>query len=301
MIKLITHNDLDGIGCYVVAKYFIEEEIDVSYCSYKNVNEVALETIKNIDKYSKVFITDISVTEEVAKELDKFKDKVRLFDHHPTALFLDDYYVWALVKTDGISGKTCGTELFFNYLKAGEFNISEVVLEVFVDMVRRYDTWEWKELNDLQSKQLNDLMYIVGKEEFAEDMIYKTRHNYKLFGEVDKRILELRQNEIDRYVEKKDKNIIEVDVLGYKAGVVIADNFVSELGNKLSERHPELDFIAIVNQETVSYRTVKDDVNLSEVAKVFGGGGHPKASGSQIDNDTIKNFVNELFDPKVKQ
>ena len=51
MIKLITHNDLDGIGCYVVAKYFIEEEVDVSYCSYKNVNDVVLETIENIEKY----------------------------------------------------------------------------------------------------------------------------------------------------------------------------------------------------------------------------------------------------------
>ncbi|MGL4801958.1 MAG: DHH family phosphoesterase [Cetobacterium sp.] len=291
MIKLITHNDLDGIGCYVVAKYFIDEEIDVSYCSYKNVNEVALETIENIDKYSKVLITDISVNQGIAHKLNWYKGKVQLLDHHPTAEFLNEYS-WAKVDLGTNEYKTSGTKMLFDYLVEDYANSSIVE---FVELVRRYDTWYWKEINDIKAKQLNDLMYIVGKDEFAEDMIYKTKMNMKLLSDLDFKILDLRQNEIDRYIEKKNKNIIVKDILGYKAGVVFADNFISELGNKLSEMHPELDFIAMVNQETISYRTIKDDVNLSEVAATFGGGGHPKASGSQVEESKTSRFIDDLF------
>lgn len=76
---------------------------------------------------------------------------------------------------------------------------------------------------------------------------------------------------------------------------MFAESYLSELGNRLSELHPELDFIAMVNQETISYRTVKEDVNLSEIAKCFGGGGHPKASGSQVSAYCVDKFIEDIF------
>lgn len=292
MIKLITHNDLDGVGCCVVAKYFLQEEIDVSYCSYKNVNEVTLEVIENHEQYNKILITDISVNEEVAKELDKIKNKVQLLDHHPTALFLNEYD-WANVEIECEKGKTCGTKMLFDFLKKDNINPS---ICYFVELVRKYDTWEWKDkYNDEIPKQLNDLMYMIGKEEFSEDMIYKTRSNEILFDNLYCKLLELKQREIDNYILKKDKDLVIKDILGYNAGVVFAESHTSELGNKLSELHPELDFIAMINQETISYRTIKEDVNLSEVAKHFGGGGHPKASGSQISAYCVDRFIEDVF------
>lgn len=292
MKKLITHNDLDGIGCHVVAAYFLRTDIDVDYCNYKNINEIVLNTIENHEQYSEIFITDISVNEEVAEKLDVIKDKVILLDHHPTALFLNKYD-WAKVEGECKKGNTCGTRMLFEYFAPCYFNSS---INDFVELVRRYDTWEWKDkYKDERPKQFNDLMYMVGKKEFAEDMILKTINNEGLFDSTYCKLLELRQNEINRDIEKKDKNIIVKDILGYKAGVVFADSFISELGNRLSEMHPELDFIAMINQETISYRTIKDNVNLSEVSKYFGGGGHPKASGSQVDKCDVNKFIDILF------
>lgn len=293
MIKLITHNDLDGVGCYIVAKYFLEEEIDVSYCSYKNINEITSQVIDNEEKYSQIIITDISVNEYISEKLNQLRRcKVVLLDHHPTALFLNKYE-WAKVEIECDKGKTCGTKLLFDQLKVGNENPA---ICYFVELVRKYDTWEWKDkYNDEIPKQLNDLMYMIGREEFIKDMVYKTKSNEVLFDNLYCKLLDLRQNEIDRYIEKKEKNIVVKNILGYKAGIVFADNFISELGNKLSGLHPELDFIAMINQETISYRTIKEDVNLSEIAKVFGGGGHPKASGSQISENNINNFIDMLF------
>lgn len=49
----------------------------------------------------------------------------------------------------------------------------------------------------------------------------------------------------------------------------------------------------------ISYRGIKDDIDLGkDVAKVFGGGGHPKAADSQIDNEVIDEFIKKIFDIK---
>ena len=42
----------------------------------------------------------------------------------------------------------------------------------------------------------------------------------------------------------------------------------------------------------VSCRTAKDNVNLSEIAALFGGGGHAKAAGLPV-GDEIRNMVIE--------
>ena len=51
---------------------------------------------------------------------------------------------------------------------------------------------------------------------------------------------------------------------------------------------------------TVSYRTVKDDLDLSDIAKGFGGGGHPKASGSRFDASIVNDILNNIFKQEDK-
>jgi nanoRNase/pAp phosphatase (c-di-AMP/oligoRNAs hydrolase) len=47
----------------------------------------------------------------------------------------------------------------------------------------------------------------------------------------------------------------------------------------------------------VSYRTVKEDIDLGqEIAHSFGGGGHRKAAGSSFDGNEMRSIVlNEVF------
>ena len=97
-----------------------------------------------------------------------------------------------------------------------------------------------------------------------------------------------------------DKQLVEkIDKFGNRYGFVFSDRYTSELGNYLSEIHPELDYIAMVNMSngTVSYRTVKEDIDLGcEIAHSYGGGGHKKAAGSQFDISIIRDLViREVF------
>ncbi|MBQ3420485.1 MAG: hypothetical protein IJH34_02205 [Romboutsia sp.] len=296
MIKLITHNDLDGIGCYIVLRTLLDDDIDVEYCNYQEVNDVALDTLSNEEKYEKIYITDISVTEDVADRLDTISNKLVLLDHHVTALFLNKYK-WANVKEYEDEEKTCGTKLLYNYIFDNYSNIkTNDTLNEFVWKTKLYDTWLWADkYDDVSAKYLNDLMYIIGKETFIEEMAYKIISNSALFNDFDLKLLEIKQREIDDYVEKKNKYLIKTNILGYNAGIVFAESNISELGNKLCNMNPELDLVIMINQKGISYRTAKDNVNVSEIAKQFGVGGHPKASGSSMPNDCLERFISDLF------
>lgn len=303
MIKLITHNDLDGIGCEVVFKLLYGDKVDVFSVGNNEVNNIVEQSLEELrfGIYEQLFITDLSINEELAEIINKEGLKVQLLDHHPSATHLNKYS-FANVTTHMLDGlKDSGTHLSFIYLldkllNKGLYNES---LEDFVELVRQYDTWEWKEIfRNEEAKQLSDLLYILGREKFVNDMVHRIKDNEELFSETDKLILEIKQKEIDNYINIKEKELIIKDFKLYKIGIVIADSYTSELGNILCERHEELDFVAIIKKETVSLRTVKDNVNLTDIAKQFGGGGHPKASGFPLNNVKLNNFINDIFDIK---
>ena len=179
-IKLFTHTDLDGIGCAILAYLAFEREnVDVEYCDYDDVDGKIREfyLCGNPEEYDAIYITDISVDEEVAAEIDSLVasgQKWRLFDHHATALWLNEYTWCEVIVEDPKYGfKTCGTELFCQhlietgYFKGIKFEAAKN-RDLFVQIVRNYDTWRWKELGEegFVCKQVNDLFYIYGREEF---------------------------------------------------------------------------------------------------------------------------------------
>ena len=118
-IKLFTHTDLDGVGCAILAYLaFGKENVAVEYCDYDDIDlRVSQFFIKgNPEKYDKVFITDISINENLAVAIDRYAKSGlwQLFDHHQTALELNKYD-WCNVLVEAADGsglKTCGTELF---------------------------------------------------------------------------------------------------------------------------------------------------------------------------------------------
>lgn len=185
-VKLFTHNDLDGIGCAILGKLAFND-IDIEYCNYDDINTKIQDFYNNLEdeKYERIFITDISVNEEVAKDIDgdyDLSEKILLLDHHTTAKWLNKYD-WAEViestvllhdyNKPEVTEKVSGTYLFFiELLKNDYLNIDYKTYQLylsFVDMVRKYDTWLWKtKYNDEQPKMWNDLFYIMGRDEFVE-------------------------------------------------------------------------------------------------------------------------------------
>lgn len=308
-VKLFTHNDLDGVGCGVLAEMAFKWDADITYCGYNNINEEVKKYLDEGPINGEIHITDISVNEEVAELLDKAKVPVKLFDHHKTALYLNKYE-WAKVEEymDGTNSmKTSGTQLYFDYLdNNGYFVGKKMRVYGFVEFVRNYDTWRWKELGStgMISKRLNDLLGLYGRGRFIHGIIDMIENKGVVeLGPCDEAVLEINQKQIDDYIEQKNKQLFQINLYGRYGGVVYADRYFSEMGNRLAELHPEYDFIAMIDVGggMVSYRTVKDDIDLGELAKKFGGGGHPKAAGSRFDTSMIAAIAHAVLEVKEKQ
>lgn len=70
MYHLYSHNDLDGVGCGIVAKLAFGKEVEVRYNSVNGLNaqvQYFLEKAKETSRHDALFITDLAVNEENEK------------------------------------------------------------------------------------------------------------------------------------------------------------------------------------------------------------------------------------------
>lgn len=243
----------------------------------------------------------MSVNEKNEQRINEFYQnggKVQLIDHHKTALHYNDY-PWGHVVVEDEEGKlTSATSLLYHYLISHQhIEVSDAITE-FVELVRQYDTWEWEKNENHDAQRLNALFFLVSMDEFEEKMITRLQTSEHFhFDEFEKKILDIEEDKIDRYIRRKRRELVQTEIDGLYAGVVYAESYHSELGNELGKEYPHLDYIAILNigGKRMGFRTIHDHVDVSAVAGQYGGGGHAKASGCSLTEGAYKNFVTETF------
>ncbi|WP_283152435.1 DHH family phosphoesterase [Guptibacillus hwajinpoensis] len=299
MIKLFTDSDLDGTACALIAELAFENEAEITHCTYRNLDD-RVEAFLLQNSGDPVFITDLSVNEHVEKHLEERYQKgshVQMIDHHATAMHFNDYE-WGFVDP-GDDKKTCAATLFYQFLLEKEKIERMESLEQFLELVRKYDTWEWEEDNEVDAKRLNDLFSIMGRETFKSEMLRRLTRDPDsfAFNESEEMILDLEERKIERYIHQKNRQLVQMEVDKYCIGLVHAESYHSELGNELNKRNPHLDFITIINDGSrrLGFRTIHDEADVSEFASRYGGGGHPKASGCEMNEDTFRIFVAPSF------
>ncbi|MED1205012.1 DHH family phosphoesterase [Heyndrickxia acidicola] len=301
MYTLFTHNDLDGIGCGILAKLAFGEQIHVYYCSISNLNSRVEMFLEQENQENTLIVTDLSVSEKNEEKISAFVQaggNAVLIDHHKTAEHLNRHD-WAHVQTQEEEGKLASaTSLFLHYLKEKHNIHFTSALFQFVELVRLYDTWEWEKNQNLEAKRLNDLFYMFSIEEFEEKMLNKLRMQGEFcFDELETKLLDIEENRVERYIRGKKREVYQALIHNYNAGVVHAESYHSELGNELSKEFPHLDYIAIImaGRKKISFRTIHDHVDVSEIAGEYGGGGHKKASGCQLTPEAFVSFVDKTF------
>ena len=293
MIKLFTDSDLDGVSCKILAiKEYGYKNVDVLLCTPYTINKEVKEFIlsKEYTKYKHVYITDLSVDEEVAELINESDITINLIDHHKTALWLNKYS-WAHVIIENGQKLTCGAYEFLFYLKE---TCQDKNAFSYCNMVRKYDTWEWFDRNDYAPKYLNDLFYFFGEERWTNNILKELINGkFNILNEYSE-IINCLQKEETEYLETKLNSVTFTDYKGYIGGVVFAENHGSMLGNYLCN-NLDIDIaIIIVGNSKISLRTIRDDIDLSEIVKEYGGGGHPKAAGYKI-NHTNSNKIFNLY------
>jgi uncharacterized protein len=304
MIYIYTHNDLDGVGCGILAKLAFGENTVVKYNSISSLDHQLsyyIEKVGNIDGDNSLIITDMSPSDDIAEQLNELATrgaKIQLIDHHKTADHFNEYS-WGVVKVAYEDGRLASaTSLFYDYLKQHQLIQHEAAIDEFVELVRQYDTWEWDVNQNLKAKRLNDLFFLLSLDEFEEKMIKRLGEQKQFdFDEFEQKLLEMEEGKIERYIRRKRRELIQTFIGDYCVGIVHAESYHSELGNELGKESPHLDYIALLNMggRKISYRTIHDHVDVSMVADQFGGGGHSKASGSSMSKQAFALFVEDAF------
>ncbi|MCF8886832.1 DHH family phosphoesterase [Priestia megaterium] len=301
MYKLLSHTDLDGVGCGILAKLAFGDRIKIRYNSIASLNREVEWFLENEERNTHLFITDLSVNEENEKRLEEFYQtggKVQLLDHHKTALHFNEYK-WGLVVVEDNEGNLAsGTSLFYEYLIENELIQTSNAIDEFVELVRQYDTWEWEKNNNQEAHRLNALFFLISIDEFEEKMVNRLQNSdHFFFDEFEQKILDMEEDKVERYIRRKRRELVQTSIGDYLAGIVYAESYHSELGNELGKEYPHLDYIAILNMggKRISLRTIHDHVDVSEVAGHYGGGGHAKAAGCSLTNEAYNQFVTDTF------
>ena len=300
MYKLLTHNDLDGVGCGILAKLAFGDRVKVRYNSIGSLNR-EIESFLEQDSEKFLFITDMSPNEENEKKLqERFarKGKIQLIDHHKTAEHLNEYE-WGFVLSEDEEGKvTSATSLFYDYLIRHEFLQLKEGLNEFVELIRQYDTWEWEKNANERAHRLNSLLYLTSIDEFEDRMVERLQGGEHFsFDDFEEKVLVMEYDKMERYLRRKKREVVQTVVNNHLAGVVYAESYLSELGSELGKEFSHLDYIAILNMggRRISFRTIHDHVDVSEIAAKHGGGGHVKAAGCSLTEDAYKEYVAETF------
>lgn len=285
MTYLFTHNDLDGVGCAVIAHLAFPSNLAVKYCSYKSINDDINFFLDNLqDTDATILISDISVDEATASRLDSYN--VHMYDHHPIKVLRP----WMTVDNNG---NECGTSL----LAAALLPDMNEHVAAFVEAVRLYDTWQFEKNVHSFPERLNALHDLLGHRGFVEMVVpvlsegepFTIPHFFEL-------AISNSFAERDRYFEKKEKAIITTTFCGYKTGLVFADRDISLMAEYVFQRHPKLDIVAVCYMPTgISLRTRRDDVNLTEICRARGGGGHQKASAFYLPADVAGKAVDIIL------
>jgi len=291
---IISHiADVDGVSAVILAKLHYE---DIDYCLVE-ISELESLIEKLIDEriyqdYDKIFITDLALrtkTLELIDANDELKKKIKHFDHHITELSQAEKYSFVNVQNEKNGKLVCGTTMFYDYIK-DDFKYKSAYLDTFLEAVRSYDT-EGPLCGNQYANDLTTLFNLIGIDNFISKFEQGIKNKKDPLTDDDQRMIDTENRRMEDYINQCDNNLIKIELNGYNVGVSISELYRSSVGNQLSLRHKELDYILIINfmRNQFSLRTVKDGIHVGLIAKSFTplGGGHEKASGMPINIDTL--------------
>jgi oligoribonuclease NrnB/cAMP/cGMP phosphodiesterase (DHH superfamily) len=266
---VLYHNNCpDGFGAAWIVWRHLKR--DATYIGVTPDKLPSISQLKN--KY--VIILDVSIPETYLEEIKKNANNVLLVDHHNT-------YVEELENnTNTIFDKDHSAI----YISWRIFNPDEKIPQ-FIRYI---------EDNDLalyEIKKTDAFMAALGtKLPFHNIDFFKSWNKLLNPAFVDSLIQDgIKYQEYKNYLLKRNLHIAQPMKLG-NFNVLIANfgtvGLASDLGNKLSEQNPKYDFVILWsyhsnNKEySVMLRSRNDNstLDLSQIAKIFGGGGHSKAA-----------------------
>ena len=286
---IISHiADPDGVTPIILSK-LVFEEFDYILSDNKDVND---NVKNNLDKYDFIYVVDLNISEELADFIEEnYKEKIMIIDHHLSCNNMNKY---SFIEVNA-EGKESGTSLYYKYLLNNYNNnlLNRESTKMLVEHVRTMDIYDFSKTSKEEAEKLEMIFKIYGKDRFIDKFYNVIINDLELYSKEDLNLVELEKERIKRYIEEKE--FMEISLDNKRVGVVFAERYISELGNYLINKYDYLDYIVLINMDKkISYRG-NGKVDLSVIAKKFGGGGHINAAGNCLPSGLKEKVIKEIF------
>lgn len=282
--------DMDGWMSAALVQHFLRDTSNLVFANY-NQDEKAVEIVLR-EKPETLYVVDYSFKPDVFDKIIDACGQVYWFDHHVTAIDGASEKMNALPglrRSDGISA----AGLIWEYVNKKNKRVSDLV-----DLVSRYDTWDFDDKNPLECDppKLNErISFCQG------DSVEMVGRAWELIRDVQKNKNALRNALLDGH-QLLQNTLSKCDIVSKTANFGTVDGLKFAAVNVqglnpsyvLSRHYDVVDFAFCwhvlkngkVKLDLRSDKTTGTDV--SRLARAWGGGGHEHAAGCTI---TIDEFL----------
>ncbi len=308
-IGLLTHINPDGDGfpACLAFKKILEisgHEVDIILENKAPENYSYLQGIEkskpfeNSMNYELIILLDCHELKRVGKcdLLVKQAKKVIAIDHHQERDLIENSITY--IDSDIVSAGGIIFELYQEEIDTYELKEQKYIADaLYTTILNDTDNFVNSNTDKKTFKICSNLCELgaIPQQIYKYFIAGKTHAEVKFVGNVLSTI-ETRSNEKIIFIESTLKMLADNNLTSdssskisrYLKGIkgVIASAFFREIG---------------VNSYRVSLRS--EDINVNSIAQLFGGGGHNKAAGCQIDGDLIliKDKIQELIEKQINE
>jgi oligoribonuclease NrnB/cAMP/cGMP phosphodiesterase (DHH superfamily) len=285
---------MDGSACAAlfVAAGFDRNKIHFSFPAHEQVEEV-VDTLLNKTN-DDILLVDVSVSEAFAERVGA-SGRVEIIDHHKGALPLARFD-WCEIEREN---QRSGAMMFYDWLMKQDDIYKDSVWQYrdFVKAVDDYDRW----VHEIpESKTLATFHYVLGQRLFLDRFLKNPSLN---LNEAERYAINLESEKKADFIERTKKDAFirtfRLNDKDIRVGFVLSSTYQSELGHAMcQDLDLDIDVAAIVGLHKISLRSEKggDEVDLSVIAKLNGGGGHTSAAGCSLSKVLDRDFLEMVAD-----
>ncbi len=205
--------------------------------------------------------------------------------------------------------RECGTKLFSKYVHNHLCDINSInpvqyrILNEFVEHVNNHDCWIWKD-RDPYAERLNAYFTATSNSTFVftvASIIATAKENQTFESALNscsnaKFVIQERERDVKNTCIKMLNSCRISKFYEYNIATVICDRYTSAVGNYICEQRPDIDFCMILNpmENYISFRGIKDDINLARFSnRIFGGNGHKLAAAAKVKKEAMLEMIRE--------
>jgi len=270
-IIIFHENCMDGLASAYIADKSIKEKYDEVLHIPLNYSDNSGKYMPYLNSDTDVYMVDFTLKKPAMETVCKNARKVVVIDHHKTAE----------KELVGLNKKFPNTTLIFDMEESGTtltykyFNSNKEIPYLY-QYIKDRDLWRW-ELP--YSKEVSAYLWAYTTPNSLESFDEMVKIDIKSIQEKGEAILKHQKLQVENTA--KNARIIMINDINFV--VINSTENISEVGSYLVTKHKKPALIYRIVEDVVlcSLRSSDELIDVSMIAKLFGGGGHRNASGFQ--------------------